>query len=109
MSMNKTCPISNFTSEDCSDDMRFLLSQPRRLNESIPFDASFSSARDLVNVAPLQLGEELVDLHFDAVADLNCEAGTIFSASASKRGWPCRGASAGSIRIAAMLLPSRSR
>src|SRR6266446_1374560 len=42
MSMNKTWPISNFTSEDCSDDMRFLLSQPRRLNESIPFDALLS-------------------------------------------------------------------
>src|SRR5439155_10407240 len=65
--------------------------------------------RNFVNVAPLQLGEEIVLIHFDAVADLNCEAGTIFSASASKRGWPCRGASAGSIRIAAMLLPSRSR
>jgi hypothetical protein len=36
--------------------------------------------------ADFQLGEEIVLIHFDAVADLNCEAGTIFSASASKRG-----------------------
>jgi len=40
----------------------------------------------LRNILPLQLGEEIVLIHFDAVADLNCEAGTIFSASASKRG-----------------------
>src|SRR6266436_1912663 len=40
MSMNKTCPISNFMSEECSGGMRFLLSQTSRLNEPIPLEAS---------------------------------------------------------------------
>src|SRR6266446_10913979 len=34
-----------------------------------------SGVRDVVNVAPFQLGKEVV--HFEAVADLNCAAGTI--------------------------------
>src|SRR6266496_451794 len=36
MSMNKTCPISNFTSDERSDGIDFLLSQNPRFNESIP-------------------------------------------------------------------------
>src|SRR5256885_1625333 len=63
MSMNKTCPISNFTSEDCSDGMRFLLSYSR-FNQSIPIQEIVFTDGNLVNVAPLQLGEEVVDLHF---------------------------------------------
>src|SRR5207302_6511052 len=61
--------------------------------------------RDLVNVAPLQLGEEVV--HFEAVADLNSVAGTIFSASASKRGSPRSGSSNGSTLIYPMSEPAR--
>src|SRR5207253_8689554 len=44
------------------------------------------SHRDLVNVATLQLGKEISARHLDAVPALNSRAGTIFSASASKRG-----------------------
>src|SRR5207253_10980748 len=54
---------------------------------------------NLVNVAPLQLGEEVVDLHCELIAPLNSRAGTIFSASASKRGSPCSGVRSGSMRI----------
>src|SRR5947209_11325200 len=44
MSMNKTCPISNFTSEERSDGMSFVLSRNSRLNESISAQQSFASA-----------------------------------------------------------------
>src|SRR5207237_9352422 len=64
---------------------------------------------DLINIAPLQLSEKSRRLHFEAVAPLNSLAGTIFSASTSKRGSPCSDASNGSMRIAVMLLPSCSR
>src|ERR1700738_4625917 len=36
MSINNTCPISNFTSEEWSVDIRFLLFQNSRFNEPIP-------------------------------------------------------------------------
>ena len=55
------------------------------------------SDRDLVNIAPLQFGEELV--HLVAIAPLNSAPGTIFSASASKRGSPRSGSSSGSTLI----------
>src|SRR6266513_593782 len=47
MSMNKTCPISNFTSEECSDGMNFLLSQNSRFNELFRFKTSLSPTGDL--------------------------------------------------------------
>jgi hypothetical protein len=69
---------------------------------------TFLTLMRFINVAPLQFGEEVTP-HFEAVTDLNCEAGTIFSASASKRGLPCSKTRNGSTRITAMLKPSRSR
>jgi len=42
MSMNKTCPISNLTSAECSDGMSLLLSQTSRFNEPIPCPQSES-------------------------------------------------------------------
>src|SRR6266536_1813397 len=62
--------------------------------------------RDLVNVAPLQLGEEFVDLHFGGA--WNSRAGTIFSASASKRGSPRSGSSNESTLIYPISEPARS-
>ena len=61
---------------------------------------------DLVNVAPLQLCEKIV--HFEAVAVFNSRAGTIFSASASKRGSPRSGSSSGSTLINPISEPARS-
>src|SRR5439155_10937468 len=111
MSMNKTCPISNFTSDERSDGIKDLfLSGNQAFNESIPSPRhSFLSARDFVNIAPLQLGEEILLIHFEAVVDLNNRAGTIFSASVSNRGSPCSGASGGSTRITPRASPSWSR
>src|SRR5205823_13066992 len=64
MSMNKTCPISNFTSEGCSDGMKFLLSQDSQFNESIPIHGiPLQCVRNFVNVAPLQFGEEDLRAH----------------------------------------------
>src|SRR2546423_6572952 len=54
--------------------------------------------RDFVNIAPLQLGEEIVDLHFEFRNVASSRAGRIFSASASKRGSPWSGLSNGSKR-----------
>jgi hypothetical protein len=59
------------------------------LNQESPNDRV--GDRNFVNVAPLQLREEV--LHFEAVVPLNFRAGTIFSASASKPGSPCSEAS----------------
>src|SRR5436190_22629996 len=61
--------------------------------------------RDLVNIAPLQLGEEVV--HFEAVADLNFAAGTILSASASNRGSPRSGSTSESTLIHPTSEPAR--
>jgi hypothetical protein len=69
---------------------------------------TFLTLMRFINVAPFQLGEEVTP-HFEGVTDLNCEAGTIFSASASKRGLPCSETRNGSTRITARLKPSRSR
>src|SRR5437868_11255484 len=44
MSMNKTCPISNFTSEEYSDGIGFVLSRNSRFNESISAHRPFTSA-----------------------------------------------------------------
>src|SRR5947207_2727096 len=60
--------------------------------------------RNLVNIAPLQLGEKIVDLHFFA----SVFGATTFCTSASKRGSPCNGSSSGSTLIQQMLEPSRS-
>src|SRR5207249_2450015 len=58
--------------------------------------------RDLVNIAPLQFGEEVVDLHC-------CVFGaTTFWTSVSKRGSPRRGSRSGSTLIAPIFDPSRS-
>src|SRR6266576_5619306 len=57
------------------------------------------SDRHLVNVAPLQLGEKIVELHFGA---------TTFCTSASKRGSPRKGSSNGSTLIQVRLEPSRA-
>src|SRR5206468_3374916 len=51
------------------------------------------SNRNLVNVASLQLGEELIRVHGNGVLD-SC-TGTIFSTSASNRGSPRSGSSNG--------------
>jgi len=59
---------------------------------------------NLVNVAPLQLGEEVVDLHSFA-SDFGA---TTFCTSASKRGSPCNESSSGSTLIQQILEPSRS-
>ena len=59
MSMNKTCPISNFMSEERPDGMRFLLSQNSRFNELIPTqDIAFTDWK-LLNIAPPQLSEKI--------------------------------------------------
>src|SRR5207244_12246790 len=58
--------------------------------------------RNLVNVATLQLGEEVVDLHC-------CVFGaTTFCTRASKRGSPCSGSSIGSTLIGPTFDPSWS-
>src|SRR5438477_9303979 len=44
MSMNKTCPISNFTSEERSDGKGFVLPRNSGLNESISAQRSFAPA-----------------------------------------------------------------
>src|SRR5205085_1116019 len=56
------------------------------------------SDRDLVNIAPLQLGEKIPAVHLKAIEPLNSLAGRIFSASASKRASPCSGRRSGSTR-----------
>src|SRR5437588_7207318 len=56
------------------------------------------SDRDLVNIAPLQLGEKIPAVHSKAIDPLNSLAGRIFSASASKRASPCSGRRSGSTR-----------
>src|SRR5262249_34368312 len=56
--------------------------------------------RDLVNIAPLELGEEVVDLH--------CFGAMTFWTIASKRGSPWSESSNGSTLIQQMLEPSRS-
>src|SRR5207249_4882194 len=55
------------------------------------------SDRNLVNVAPLQLPEEVMDIHFSPVT---------FSASASKRGSPRSGSNSGSTLIQVIAEPS---
>ena len=62
--------------------------------------------RYLVDIAPLQFSEEVAALHFEDAR--NSRVGTIFSASASKRGSPRSGVRSGSTRIGPMLKPSRS-
>src|SRR5260370_36547693 len=43
MSMNKTCPISNFTSEECWDGMNFYYLKPRDLTSRFRFKTSLSA------------------------------------------------------------------
>ena len=75
--------------------------------------ATFSSLRRFNSAKRLRLLmensfvlEEIFNLHFDDAR--NSRAGTIFSASASKRGSPRSGVRSGSTRIGPMLKPSRS-
>jgi hypothetical protein len=70
MSMNKTCPISNFTSDDCSDGMSLLLSQNSLFNELLRFKPAEDgvSDRHFVNVSAFQFGQQAVDLHFFGTA-----------------------------------------
>ena len=58
--MNKTWPISNFTSEECSAGIGTLsYLKTRNLTSLFRFKAFlFQRVRPLVNVAPLQLGEK---------------------------------------------------
>src|SRR5205809_426447 len=61
MSMNKTCPISNFTSDP--DGMASFYVETEVLRVDCGPRHSFSSARDLVNVPPLQFPEEVQQVH----------------------------------------------
>src|SRR5207244_3499121 len=68
----------------------------RRLNQE-PRDDRIRD-RDFVNVASFQLGEEIVDLHFEFRNAASSRVGRIFSASASKRASPWSGFNNGSKR-----------
>src|SRR5438067_7490088 len=63
MSMNKTCPISNFTPEECSEGMKSLLAEDSRFNEPIPIHDIAFTDRKLLNTAPLQFGEKIAQIH----------------------------------------------
>jgi hypothetical protein len=64
MSMNKTCPISNFTSEEPSDRIR-VRTIPKLLIERalFPTKTSLSRTGGLWTVASLQLGQKLRWIH----------------------------------------------
>ena len=109
MSMNKTCPISNFTSDDCSGGMSSFLSQNSRFNEPIRIQDIALTDRHLVNVASHEFGEKVPQIHFESVAALaNSRAGTIFSASPSKRGSTRSGSRNGSVRMYSRVFPLSS-
>jgi hypothetical protein len=65
-------PDPNFTSENCSCDIRFLISQNSRRNKPIPIqDIAFTDQR-LVNIAPLQFSEETLRIHDFGFAIRRC-------------------------------------
>ena len=53
MSMNKTCPISNFTSEEDSDGIGFILSRNSEGNESISAQPFLAQRRETRLTEPL--------------------------------------------------------
>src|SRR5439155_21458106 len=79
MSMNKTCPISNFTSDP--DGMASFYVETEVLRVDCGPRHSFSSARDLVNVAPLQLGEEVSPIHDAEMSDRRSKSFSIVETS----------------------------
>src|SRR5207247_2527526 len=63
MSMNKTCPISNFTSGRGSDGISLPCSWKLGLSR-VDCSCGFPSAdRNLINVPPLQFPEEVQQVH----------------------------------------------
>src|SRR5437588_1709414 len=68
MSMNKTCPISNFTSEERSDGMKSLLFQNWRFNEPIPIqDIALTANRHSVTFVRFSSAKKLPEFTWMSV------------------------------------------
>src|SRR3954452_5480055 len=99
---------NNDEQHNCANDRAGNLENWKNLRDSLRKCPAADDVgnRYLVDIAPLQFGKEVAALHFEDAR--NSRVGTIFSASASKRGSPRSGVRSGSTRIGPMLKPSRS-